>query len=78
MQPQKLAPDGGQRDRPKNNARPPSNQSLNQILAGEDVLEEARSISQRIWKRVWQLIRLDPSRASGSVDGDSRATGPSH
>jgi hypothetical protein len=74
MQPHEQKPDGGQPDRPSGYARPPSDQGLKQILAAEDVLEEARTISRRIWKRVRRLIRSDWPLAAG--DEGSGVTDP--
>jgi hypothetical protein len=59
MQQQELAPDGEQPDQPSTHPSPPSDQGLKQILAGEDLLQQARTISRRIWKRVRKLLQPD-------------------
>jgi hypothetical protein len=45
--------------------RPPSDTGIRQILVGEDVLEEARTLGRRIMKRVWRLLRPDADRSVG-------------
>jgi hypothetical protein len=59
-------PAGEPPDPGRNPGRPPSEPGLKQILAGEDLLDEARSVSRRIWTRVWRLIRPAAPRPGGN------------
>jgi hypothetical protein len=57
-------PGGEKRDCAKERSRPPSDPGLRQVLAGEELLEEARSVGQRIWTKVWKLLRTNTPRTA--------------
>jgi hypothetical protein len=47
--------------------RPPSEPELKQILAGEDLLDEAHTIGRRIWTKVWRLVRSTVPMPDGTA-----------